>query len=56
MAQTILEDDLEIVQQGLLHRVYDEAGYEYDIYDGPPLPTLNAEQEAWAREFVPTDA
>jgi hypothetical protein len=39
--------------QGLLHRVYDEASYEYDIYDGPPQPALNAEEAAWARAFLP---
>ncbi|QEH38941.1 hypothetical protein OJF2_75510 [Aquisphaera giovannonii] len=42
--------------QGLLDRVYDEAGYEYDIYDGPPTPPLTAEEAAWARPFLPADA
>jgi hypothetical protein len=39
--------------QELLHRVYDEAGYEYDIYDGSPQPPLSAEEVEWARQFVP---
>jgi hypothetical protein len=39
--------------QELLHRVYDQAGYEYDIYDGPPQPPFNAEEGAWAQQFVP---
>ena len=39
--------------QELLHRVYDEAGYELYIYNGPPQPRLNGEEEAWARQFVP---
>jgi hypothetical protein len=44
--------DASLDLQALLNRVYDEAGYEYDIYDGAPPPTLNAAQEAWAKEFV----
>lgn len=45
--------DATLDLQALLHRVYDEAGYEYDIYDGPPQPALNAEEAAWARPFIP---
>jgi hypothetical protein len=45
--------DASLDLQGLLNRVYDEAGYEYYVYDGPPLPALNADEEAWAREFIP---
>ncbi len=46
--------DASLDVQALLHRVYDEAGYEYDVYDGPPHPAFTAEEEAWARTFVPT--
>jgi hypothetical protein len=45
--------DATLDLQALLHRVYDEAGYEYDIYGGPPQPPLNPEDESWARQFVP---
>jgi hypothetical protein len=39
--------------QEVLHRVYDEAGYEHFIYDGMPDPPLSAEDAAWAQQFVP---
>lgn len=39
--------------QAVLHRVYDEAGYEDYIYTGAPQPPLSAEDEAWARQLVP---
>lgn len=45
--------DASLDLQELLHRVYDEASYEYYIYDGPPHPSLNAEEEAWAKTFLP---
>jgi hypothetical protein len=45
--------DATIDLQVLLDRVYDEAGYEFYIYDGAPHPHLNEAQEAWARTFVP---
>ena len=46
-------DDAVLDLQGLLDRVYDEARYEYDIYDGPPTLTLTVDEAAWVREFVP---
>jgi hypothetical protein len=39
--------------QELLHRVYDEAGYEYYIYAGAPQPPLAPDDAAWARPFLP---
>ena len=39
--------------QDLLDRVYDEAGYEYYIYEGAPQPPLAPDDVAWARQFVP---
>jgi hypothetical protein len=45
--------DATLDLQALLDRVYDEAGYEYDVYDGPPQPPLSPDDEAWARKFVP---
>lgn len=45
--------DAALDLQALLDRVYDEAGYEFDIYDGPPQPPLDAEEAAWAAKFVP---
>jgi len=44
--------DARLDLQELLHRVYDEAGYEYDIYDGPPAPPLTEAQTAWAAPFL----
>ncbi|QDV38151.1 DUF4058 family protein [Tautonia plasticadhaerens] len=45
--------DATLDLQALLHRVYDEAGYEFYAYDGPPEPALSPEDDAWARQFVP---
>lgn len=45
--------DASLDLQALLDRVYDEASYEYDIYDGPPHPPLTADEQAWAGPFVP---
>lgn len=39
--------------QALLHRVYDEAGYEFYVYDGVPEPPLSPDDTAWARQFLP---
>jgi hypothetical protein len=44
--------DVTLDLQSLLHRVYDEAGYEFYIYNGPPYPPLNEEEDAWARQFI----
>jgi hypothetical protein len=45
--------DARLDLQELLNRVYDEAGYEFDVYDGPPQPPLSAEDAAWAARYVP---
>lgn len=45
--------DAALDLQALLHRVYDEASYEYDIYDGPPQPPLGASEAEWAAGFLP---
>ncbi|WP_337177091.1 DUF4058 family protein [Paludisphaera sp.] len=45
--------DAALDLQALLDRVYDEAGYEFYIYDGPPQPPLEGEEAAWAAGFVP---
>jgi hypothetical protein len=45
--------DAQLDLQPVLHRIYDAAGYEDYIYRGPPHPQLNAEDAAWARQFVP---
>jgi hypothetical protein len=45
--------DAELNLQALLHRVYDEAGYEYYVYDGDPQPPLLPDDAGWARGFVP---
>jgi hypothetical protein len=48
--------DAQIDLQGLLHRIYDAAGYEDYIYRGQPQPQLNAEDAIWARPFMPGGA
>ena len=48
--------DAQIDLQGLLHRIYDAAGYEDCIYRGQPQPQLNAEDATWAGQFVPGGA
>ncbi|WP_165075142.1 DUF4058 family protein [Paludisphaera rhizosphaerae] len=45
--------DASLDLQALLHRVYDEAGYEYYVYDGPPQPPLTSDEAAWAESFLP---
>ena len=39
--------------QGILHQVYDEAGYVHFLYAGAPQPALAPEEERWARGLVP---
>jgi hypothetical protein len=39
--------------QGLVHRIYDAAGYEDYIYRSSPQPRLNPEDAAWATTLVP---
>jgi hypothetical protein len=38
--------------QELLHRVYDEAGYEFYAYNADPVPPLNPDDLAWARQLI----
>ncbi|OJW19385.1 MAG: hypothetical protein BGO49_08630 [Planctomycetales bacterium 71-10] len=45
--------DASLDLQALLDRVYDEAGYEHDVYDGPPQPPLSAAEAEWAAQFLP---
>ncbi len=46
--------DARLDLQQILHRIYDAAGYEDYIYLGQPQPQLNAEDAAWARQFLPS--
>jgi hypothetical protein len=39
--------------QEVLHRVYDEGGFEDFIYDTEPDPPLSPEDAAWARSLIP---
>jgi hypothetical protein len=48
--------DAQLDLHGLLHRIYDAAGYEDYIYRGQPHPHLNREDMAWAQQFVPGQA
>jgi hypothetical protein len=45
--------DVQLDLQEVLHRIYDAAGYEDDIYEGQPQPRLSPEDAAWAQPFVP---
>ncbi len=42
--------------QALLHRIYDAAGYEDDIYTGEPQPGLSRDDAAWARQLLPAQS
>ena len=48
------DSDAIVDLQAVLHRIYDSAGYEPSIYDGPPEPALTAENSEWARSLVPS--
>jgi hypothetical protein len=45
--------DARLDLQGLLHRIYDAAGYAYYVYEGSPAPGLAPDDAAWARRLVP---
>lgn len=47
------DSDAKLDLQQLLHRVYDDAGYEHHIYGGQPQPPLSPEDAEWARQFLP---
>jgi hypothetical protein len=38
--------------QALIHAVYEEAGYEFYVYDGQPDPPLSPEDATWAHQFL----
>lgn len=46
--------DARLDLQEILHRVYDAAGYHYDIYEGAPSPALSSEEAAWAARYIPS--
>ena len=45
--------DATLDLQALLHKVYDAAGYEDNIYSTSPEPPLTSEQSEWAKQFAP---
>ena len=46
------DGDAHLDLQALLHRIYDDAGYEDYIYGGTPVPPLAGEDAAWAAGLV----
>jgi hypothetical protein len=48
--------DLRLDLQEVLHRIHDAAGYAKFIYDSEPAPPLAADEQAWARQFLPAQA
>jgi hypothetical protein len=46
--------DAAVDLQDVLHRTYDGPGYEGYLYDGTPEPPLSPEDDAWARQYLPT--
>ena len=46
------DPDARLDLQGLLHLVYDRAGYRYRIYNNPPRPPLHPEDAKWAEAVV----
>ncbi len=47
------DPDVHLDLQAVLHRTYDSADYGKYIYSETPEPPLSADDEAWARQFVP---
>ncbi|RUL87897.1 DUF4058 family protein [Tautonia sociabilis] len=47
------DPDARLDLQRILHRIYDAAGYQYDIDDGHPDPPLSPEDAAWAASLIP---
>jgi hypothetical protein len=47
------DPDAVLDLQAVLHRVYDEAGYEHQIYKYAPEPRLAPTDAAWAAGLVP---
>jgi hypothetical protein len=48
--------DARLDLQHVLDRIYDAAGYEVHIYNGPPEPPLAADDAAWLGQFLPAAA
>jgi hypothetical protein len=46
--------DVSLDLQELVHRVYDAVNYGKYIYTETPDPPLSPQDQAWARQFVPT--
>jgi hypothetical protein len=46
------DGDAQLDLQAILNRVYDAGTYEAEIYATPPEPPLNADDAAWAAQFV----
>jgi hypothetical protein len=44
--------DAQLDLQGILHQVYDDAGYADYIYEGSPKPRLSDADKEWAREML----
>jgi hypothetical protein len=42
--------------QAVVNEVYDDAGYELYIYDGPPEPPLAPDDQAWAEQILKSRA
>ena len=47
------EPEARLDLRAALDRVYDAARYHLYVYNGTPRPRLSAEDEAWARQFLP---
>ena len=46
------DPDAKLDLQAVLHHVYDAARYGNYIYEATPQPSLRAEDDTWARQFV----
>lgn len=47
------DGDARLDLQALLHRIYDESGYEDYLYNHDPDPPLHGEDALWARSLIP---
>jgi hypothetical protein len=47
------DGDVRLDLQAVLHRVYDEAGYQTYLYEAGPTPSLSPEEVEWAAAFRP---
>jgi hypothetical protein len=46
------ESEPTVDLQAVLHHVYDEVGYQHDVYRREPDPPLSADEAAWAKELL----